>query len=125
MKGIADTTHKMGKLIDRFNKKAARVVNEIYDFSPADRENDAKLIEPLTDRFLRTQNYLSPYFTVAIDDIVRDKDPRPYVEIHLVPQTARGLQVQEIARKHRFDKMMPLIPYPLTVFFYFQPPSSK
>ena len=121
---IADTTDKMGKIIHRFNKKAARAVNEVFDHSFADRESDALLLEPLTDRFMRLKSYLKPYFGISIDDVVRNdqSEPRPYVLIHLIPLTARALQLQEIARRHRIEKRLPQIPFPLTVYFYFELP---
>ena len=121
---IADTTDKMGKIIHRFNKKAARAVNEVFDHSFADRESDALLLEPLADRFTRLKSYLKPYFGISIDDVVRNdqSEPRPYVLIHLIPLTARALQLQEIARQHRIEKRLPQIPFPLTVYFYFELP---
>jgi len=120
----ADTTDKMGKIIHRFNQRAARAVNDVFDHSFADRETDALLLEPLTDRFMRLKSYLKPYFGISIDDVVRNdkNEPWPYVQIHLIPLTARALQLQEIARRYRIENNLPSIPHPLTVFFYFEPP---
>jgi hypothetical protein len=124
--GHADTPNKLGKIIHRFNLKAAAAVSAVFDHSFADRESDALLIEPLTDRFMKIKSYLKPYFGVGIDDVVRDsKEPRPYVLIHLIPLTARAVQLAEIARRHRLEKNLPQIPHPLTVFFFFELPLQQ
>lgn len=119
---VPDTPHKMGKLIDRFNRKVAPIVSEIFNYAPEDDEGDFEKLQQVVERLKRKEVYLKGQYEIVVEAVVRPEGETPFVRTHLKPLTNLARAMEVTAQEHLIKTNQTAMDHPLTVDFYFAPP---